>query len=63
MPLVFSLLGDLFEPQKRAGIAAAVQVATGAGLALGQGIAGFAGAQRNCRSFPAQSSAAQRSAA
>lgn len=42
-PLVFSLLGDLYEPRQRAGISAVVQVATGAGLALGQGIAGFLG--------------------
>ena len=42
-PLVFSLLGDLYEPQHRAGISAVVQVATGIGLALGQGISGFVG--------------------
>jgi predicted MFS family arabinose efflux permease len=42
-PLVFSLLGDLYEPQHRAGISAVVQVATGVGLALGQGISGFVG--------------------
>lgn len=44
-PLVFSLLGDLFEPRQRAAIAAVVQLATGVGLAVGQGIAGFLGAQ------------------
>ncbi|GAB4817048.1 hypothetical protein N2152v2_004094 [Parachlorella kessleri] len=42
-PLVFSLLGDLFEPSKRAAVAAVVQLAMGVGLALGQGIAGFVG--------------------
>lgn len=44
-PLVFSLLGDLFEPRQRAAIAAVVQLATGVGLAVGQGIAGFVGAR------------------
>ena len=43
LPLVFSLLGDLYEPQHRAGVSAVVQVATGAGLAVGQGISGFLG--------------------
>lgn len=42
-PLVFSLLGDLVEPSKRAAVAAAVQLAMGVGLALGQGISGFVG--------------------
>ncbi len=41
---MFSLLGDLFEPSKRAAVAAVVQLAMGVGLALGQGIAGFVGA-------------------
>jgi len=43
IPLVFSLLGDLYEPHQRAGVSAAVQVATGAGLAVGQGVSGFLG--------------------
>ncbi len=42
-PLVFSLLSDLFDPARRAGVSSAVQLATGLGLAVGQGIAGFAG--------------------
>eukprot|EP00887_Chlorella_sp_A99_P001012 scaffold5.g1012.t1 len=43
LPLVFSLLGDLFDPSKRAAVSAMVQLATGIGLALGQGVAGFVG--------------------
>ena len=43
-PLVFSLVGDLFFTNQRAGVAAGIQLATGAGFAAGQGIAGFAGA-------------------
>ena len=43
LPLVFSRLGDLYEPKHRAGVSAVVQVATGIGLALGQGISGFLG--------------------
>ncbi len=35
-PLVFSLLGDLFPPRKRAAVSAVVQIATGAGIAMGQ---------------------------
>jgi MFS family permease len=51
-PLVFSLLSDLFEPSKRSSISAVVQVATGVGLAAGQGIAGFAGARRSPPTSP-----------
>jgi hypothetical protein len=40
---VFSLLSDMFDHSKRVGISALVQVATGVGLAAGQGIAGFVG--------------------
>jgi predicted MFS family arabinose efflux permease len=43
LPLVFSLLGDMFDEKKRASVAALVQVATGVGLAVGQGTAGFVG--------------------
>ena len=42
-PLVFSLVGDLFFPHQRAGVAAGIQLATGAGFAAGQFIAGFVG--------------------
>ena len=46
-PLVFSLVGDLFFPHQRAGVAAGIQLATGAGFAAGQFIAGFVGASRS----------------
>ncbi len=35
-PLVFSLLGDLYPPRRRAAVSAVVQIATGIGLAVGQ---------------------------
>jgi len=44
LPVVFSLLGDLYDASSRAGISSVVQLSTGVGLALGQGIAGFVGA-------------------
>ncbi|PSC76649.1 MFS family transporter: sugar [Micractinium conductrix] len=43
LPVVFSLLGDLYDPSLRAGVSSIVQLSTGVGLAVGQGIAGFAG--------------------
>jgi MFS family permease len=43
LPVVFSLLGDLYEPSQRAAVSGVVQLSTGMGLALGQGIAGFVG--------------------
>ena len=42
-PLLYSLVGDLWPPRHRAKATAAVQVALGAGLALGQVVAGFLG--------------------
>ncbi|KAG2490341.1 hypothetical protein HYH03_011288 [Edaphochlamys debaryana] len=48
-PLVFSLLGDLFPPQRRAAISAVVQIATGAGLAVGQALSGTIGPATNWR--------------
>jgi MFS family permease len=42
-PLIFSLLSDLFEPSKRTAISAVVQLSTGIGLAVGQGVAGYVG--------------------
>jgi predicted MFS family arabinose efflux permease len=42
-PLVFSLLGDLFPARRRAATSALVQIATGAGLAAGQALAGTVG--------------------
>lgn len=52
-PLIYSLLGDLFAVQHRPTISAVVQIATGAGLAVGQLIAGFVGkdpCHRHCMS-------------
>lgn len=43
LPLIYSLVGDLFDVKKRAPVAAAIQVATGIGLAAGQAISGFVG--------------------
>lgn len=43
LPIVFSLLGDLYDPSSRAGVSSIVQLSTGLGLAVGQGIAGFVG--------------------
>ncbi|KAI7844379.1 hypothetical protein COHA_002177 [Chlorella ohadii] len=41
LPVVFSLLGDLYDTSRRAGVSS--MLATGIGLACGQGIAGFVG--------------------
>lgn len=43
LPVVFSLLGDLYDPSARVGVSSIVQLSTGVGLAFGQGIAGFVG--------------------
>ncbi|KAL4426059.1 hypothetical protein ABPG77_007855 [Micractinium sp. CCAP 211/92] len=43
LPIVFSLLGDLYDTSSRAGVSSIVQLSTGIGLAVGQGIAGFVG--------------------
>ncbi|KAG2447464.1 hypothetical protein HYH02_007785 [Chlamydomonas schloesseri] len=48
-PLVFSLLGDLFPPRKRAAVSAVVQIATGAGIAVGQALSGSIGPATNWR--------------
>ncbi|GFH14297.1 MFS domain-containing protein, partial [Haematococcus lacustris] len=42
-PLIFSLLGDLFPITQRAAVSAGVQIATGAGIAAGQALAGMLG--------------------
>jgi MFS family permease len=44
LPLIFSLIGDLYGENERSAVAAMVQIAMGAGMALGQLVAGFAGA-------------------
>lgn len=46
LPIVFSLLGDLYDTSSRAGVSSIVQLSTGIGLAVGQGIAGFVGEAR-----------------
>jgi hypothetical protein len=56
---VFSLLGDLYDPSRRAGVSSIVQLSTGIGLAMGQGIAGFVGAHMThclpcCANVPVQ---------
>lgn len=43
LPVIFSLLSDMYEPEHRALVSAVVQVAIGAGIAAGQGISGFVG--------------------
>lgn len=43
LPVIFSLMSDLTSHGTRATAAAIIQVAVGAGLAVGQGIAGFVG--------------------
>ncbi len=43
LPLVFNLLGDLFDAQHRANVLSGVLIATGAGTAIGQALAGLIG--------------------
>jgi len=43
LPLVFNLLGDLFDAQHRANVLSGVLIATGAGTAIGQALAGIIG--------------------
>lgn len=45
LPIVFSLLSDMFEQQHRAVVSSMVQVAVGIGIAAGQGLAGYLGPQ------------------
>lgn len=42
-PLVYSLIGDYFQPRMRPAATAAIGLAMGLGIALGQGLAGFLG--------------------
>lgn len=44
LPLIFSLVGDLFWAENRAQVAAGIQLATGVGFGVGQGIAAITGA-------------------
>ncbi len=43
IPVLYSLVGDLFPKEQRANAAAALGVAQGVGIILGQSIAGFIG--------------------
>jgi MFS family permease len=43
LPLIYSVLGDLYAAQERHAVSAAVAVGMGAGISLGQAIAGFLG--------------------
>jgi len=43
MPLIYSVLGDLFSSNERHAVTAIVGVGTGTGISLGQGLAGFLG--------------------
>ena len=43
LPLIYSVLGDLFAADERHSVSALVGIGTGAGISLGQGIAGFVG--------------------
>ena len=45
LPLIFNLLGDLFEAKHRANVLSGVLIITGAGTAIGQSLAGFIGEQ------------------
>lgn len=43
LPLIFSLLSDMYVQEHRSLVSAVVQVAVGAGIAMGQGVAGYIG--------------------
>lgn len=43
LPLIFSLLSDMYEHEQRSLVSAVVQVAVGMGIAAGQGVAGYIG--------------------
>ena len=49
IPLLYSLLGDMVPPSKRAAVSAGVGIAQGAGIAAGQIAAGYLGAQYGWR--------------
>eukprot|EP00978_Attheya_sp_CCMP212_P034412 scaffold143936_cov44-Attheya_sp.AAC.2 len=51
LPLVYSVLGDLFEAKDRPAVSALVGMGCGIGISLGQGIAGFLGPRFGWR-FP-----------
>lgn len=43
LPLIYSVLGDLFVAEDRHAVSAVVGIGTGVGIAFGQGVAGFLG--------------------
>jgi predicted MFS family arabinose efflux permease len=43
LPLIFSLLSDMYVQEHRSLVSAVVQVAVGVGIAMGQGVAGYIG--------------------
>lgn len=43
LPLIYSILGDMFVAEERHKVSAVVGIGTGAGISLGQGVAGFLG--------------------
>ena len=43
LPLIFSLLSDMYVQEHRSLVSAVVQVSVGAGVAVGQGVAGYVG--------------------
>jgi predicted MFS family arabinose efflux permease len=43
LPLIYSILGDLFTAQERHTVSALVSIGSGCGISLGQGIAGYLG--------------------
>ena len=49
LPLLYSLLGDLVPPARRSAVSAGVGIAQGAGVALGQVLAGVLGARAGWR--------------
>jgi len=49
VPLLYSLLGDLVPPSRRASVSAGVGIAQGAGIAVGQITAGYLGARYGWR--------------
>jgi MFS family permease len=49
MPLLYSLVGDLVPPQRRSAVSAGVGIAQGAGIAVGQIVAGYLGATHGWR--------------
>ncbi|KAL7468002.1 hypothetical protein ACHAXS_008226 [Conticribra weissflogii] len=43
MPLIYSVLGDYYEPKERGWVSGAISMGCGVGISVGQGLAGFLG--------------------